>query len=215
MARELLNELMTIAGEEPAGADVEISGSDPVFPLAWPVGEAGAAAIAASAVAAARLWQLRSGQSQQVRVEVDAAAAAMRGDRYLVRHTPSTETEPSPRTIRGTRGDIYQAKGGRWVYLHRGFAHHRARIAGVLGGANDEQSLEAAVNKWDALELEDAVHAAGACAGMVRPYGEWADHEQGRAVARCRCSKSNASATARRSHFLRAIGRCPGSASST
>jgi crotonobetainyl-CoA:carnitine CoA-transferase CaiB-like acyl-CoA transferase len=107
----------------------------------------------------------------------------MRGDRYLERERPSTDTAPSPRQIRGTRGDIYQAADGRWVYLHRGFAHHRARIAGVLDGANDEASLIEAVAKWKGLELEDAIHAAGACAGMIRSYEEWAAHEQGKAIA--------------------------------
>jgi crotonobetainyl-CoA:carnitine CoA-transferase CaiB-like acyl-CoA transferase len=179
----LLNHLMAVAGEEPADDIAEIAGADPVFPLVWPVGEAGAAAIAATGVAAARLWQTRTGRGQRVRVEVDAAAAAMRGDRYLVRERPGNETEPSPRAVRGERGDIYRAKDGRWVYLHRGFAHHRARIADLLGGANDEAALEKAVAGWNALELEDAVHATGACAGMVRTYDEWRGHEQGQAVA--------------------------------
>src|SRR5205814_2346252 len=123
--------------------------------------------IAAAGLGAARLWQLRTGRKQKVSVSVDAAAAAMRGDRYLRREVPSTETEPSPPAVRGERGDIYQAKDGRWIYLHRGFPHHRQRIAALLGGANDGQGLERAVQEWDAGELEDAVHAGGACAGMV------------------------------------------------
>lgn len=179
----LLNSVLTAAGEPPAGSEVAITGSDPVFNLSLPVGEAGAAAIAAAAVGAARLSELRGGTRQEIEVAVDAAAAAMRGDRYLIRHTPSNDDAPSPRQIRGDRGDIYQAKDGRWVYLHRGFSHHRERIAQLLGGANDEDALEAAVAKWDALGLEDAVHEAGACAGMVRTFDEWAQHPQGKAVA--------------------------------
>jgi crotonobetainyl-CoA:carnitine CoA-transferase CaiB-like acyl-CoA transferase len=183
MDRTLLNDVMAAAGEAPVGDEVSLPGQDPVFSLVLPVGEAGAASIAASAVAAARLWQLRTGRLQQVRVDVDAAAAAMRGDRYLQRERPSADASPSPRDIRGDRGDIYQTKDGRWVYLHRGFSHHRERIAKLLDGANEEQALVKAVAKWDALDLETAVHAAGACAGMIRTYDEWAVHEQGQAVA--------------------------------
>jgi crotonobetainyl-CoA:carnitine CoA-transferase CaiB-like acyl-CoA transferase len=183
MSLQLVDELLALAGQEAAGSGCEIAGEDPVFPLSLRVGEAGAAAIAASGLAAARLWQLRGGRRQKVRVEVDAAAAAMRGDRYLRRKIPSTDAEPSPRTIRGSRGDLYATRDQRWVYLHRGFAHHRARIAALLDGANDEASLEQAVARRDALELEDAVHAAGACGGMIRSYEEWRAHAQGQAVA--------------------------------
>jgi crotonobetainyl-CoA:carnitine CoA-transferase CaiB-like acyl-CoA transferase len=183
MDLSLLNDVLTGAGEAPAGDEVELIGEDPIFPLALPIGEPGAASIAASALAAARLWELRGGRKQRIRVDVDAAAAAMRSDRYLVRERASTDTAPSPRQVRGVRGDIYQAGDGRWVYLHRGFAHHRARIAGVLDGANDEASLVDAVAKWKGLELEDAIHAAGACAGMIRSYEEWAAHDQGKAIA--------------------------------
>lgn len=183
LAEGPIEELMQMAGEEPAGARVEIRGADPVFPLALRIGEAGAAAIAAAGLAAARLWEIRTGRQQQVRVDVDAAAAAMRGDRYLKRVRPSTDMAPSPRTVRGERGDIYQTRDGRWVYLHRGFAHHRARIAALLDGANDEPSLEAAVARWDGLALEDAVHAAGACAGLVRTREEWLAHDQYQALS--------------------------------
>jgi len=180
---ELLNTLLSTAGEEPADpGEVEIDGADPVFPLPLKVGEAGAAAIAACGLAAARLWELRIGRRQKIRVDVDAAAAAMRGDRYLQRATPGTDTF-TPRAVRGERGDIYQARDGRWVYLHRGFPHHRARIAALLGGADDRESLEAAVSTWDALALEDAVHAAGACAGMVRSYADWNAGDQAVALA--------------------------------
>lgn len=183
MALELLSRLLRDAGEGPLAGEAEIVGEDPIFPLALRIGEAGAATIAACGVAASRLWQLRTGRLQHVSVDVDAAAAAMRGDRYLQREIPSTEVEPAPRAIRGARGDIYKAGDGRWIYLHRGFAHHRARIAALLDGANDEQALDHAVKRWDALALEDAVHAAGACAGMVRTYREWKEHEQYAALA--------------------------------
>src|SRR6266540_7477489 len=107
MALELLSSLLREAGEDPLAGEAEIVGEDPIFPLSLRIGEAGAAAIAACGVAASRLWQLRTGRLQHVSVDVDAAAAAMRGDRYLQREIPSTEAEPSPRAVRGTRGDIY------------------------------------------------------------------------------------------------------------
>ena len=183
MDNRLLDQLLAVADAAPLGIYAEIVGEDPIFPLPWRIGEAGAATIAASGVAAAKLWQLRTGRMQHVGVQVDAAAAAMRGDRYLRREAPSSDTAASPRAIRGERGDIYLAKNNRWIYLHRGFAHHRARIAALLDGADDAPTLERAVSQWDAEALESAVNEAGACAGMVRSRAEWLEHEQAKAVA--------------------------------
>ena len=64
-------------------APVGLEGADPVWPTRYRVAAPGAAVIAAAGVAAAELWKLKTGRQQQVRVEKNAAAAAMRGSRYL------------------------------------------------------------------------------------------------------------------------------------
>src|ERR1051326_1337613 len=103
MPYELIDQLMSIAGEPPAGKEIEFRGADPVFPTAFRFGDAGAAIIGASAVQAARLWQLRGGRSQSVRVDVDAAAAAMRSTRYLkVEPIPG---QPEPKVNWNKRGN--------------------------------------------------------------------------------------------------------------
>ena len=47
----------------------------------------------------------------------------------------------------------------------------------------DAEAVAAAVAKWDAHALEDALAEAKACGAMVRTGDEWAAHEQGRALA--------------------------------
>ncbi|MGD9894758.1 MAG: CoA transferase [Dehalococcoidia bacterium] len=178
-ANEAFNQLWHETGA-PLPEAIAFQGSDPIFPVSFRIGEAGAATIAASAAMAAELWCIRGGRSQTVRVEVDAAAAAMRSTEYLRRDPPATQ--PTPRSIRGLQQDIYQTRNGRWVYLHRGFPHHRARIAAVLDGADDGELLAAAVRRWDAEALEDAIVGAGACAGMVRSRDEWLALEQGAVI---------------------------------
>jgi crotonobetainyl-CoA:carnitine CoA-transferase CaiB-like acyl-CoA transferase len=185
MPRALLDEILTVGGLEPATDTVTFTGADPVFPLALRVGEAGAAAIAASGVAAAELWRMRTGRPQRVHVDVDAAAAAMRSNQYLRREPAGEGT--APRDDAGRLADlgrgIFRTRDGRWIYLHRAFAHHRARIGTVLGCADDVESITRAVADWQAPALEEAVVAAGACAGMVRTHAEWRAEEQGQAVA--------------------------------
>jgi hypothetical protein len=52
---QLLHELLQSLGEKPAGSEVEFTGSDPVLAVPLRIGEAGAAAIGAAALQAARL----------------------------------------------------------------------------------------------------------------------------------------------------------------
>ena len=54
-------------------------------------------------------------------------------------------------------------------------------MLGLAQGA-DAEAVAAAVAKWDAQALEDALAEARTCGAMVRTREEWADHEQGRAI---------------------------------
>ena len=73
-AQALLEQLALGAGlPAQAASRVRIIGADPVVRTVLRVGEAGAAAIAASGMAAAWLWFQKRGELQQVTVEVAAA----------------------------------------------------------------------------------------------------------------------------------------------
>jgi crotonobetainyl-CoA:carnitine CoA-transferase CaiB-like acyl-CoA transferase len=54
---------------------------------------------------------------------------------------------------------------------------------GVLGKPADRAAAEAASRNWDGLELEEAIHAAGGCAGLARSAAEWTQHPHAAAVA--------------------------------
>ena len=71
MPQAALRELLRIAG---IGGEAEIRGADPVLKTPYRVGTAGAAALAASGIAAADLWKLRGGRDQRVAVDLGAAA---------------------------------------------------------------------------------------------------------------------------------------------
>ena len=94
MPYDQLEELMQAAGEASARDLIEFRGGDPVFPTPMRLGDLGAATIGASAVQAARLWQMRTGRMQSVSVDVDAAAIAMRASRYIRRELAPGETAP-------------------------------------------------------------------------------------------------------------------------
>jgi crotonobetainyl-CoA:carnitine CoA-transferase CaiB-like acyl-CoA transferase len=187
MPHKLLNDLMLGVGEAPASDHVTYVGADPVLPLPLRVGEISAAAIGATAVQAARLWQMRTRRMQQVRIDVDAAAVALMSQRFIrpepvpgVVEPPFMRRRQEARVGMGSR--IVPAKDGRWIFLHREFAHHRHRMETLLQSGNDEQSIMAAVAEWNADELEGAIFAGGACAGAIRSYAEWDEHPQAKTV---------------------------------
>ena len=170
MPQQLLDDLLATVSEPPAGGVVTFAGRDPILPSPLPIGAAGAAVIGATALMAARLWARKTGRQQQISVDVDAAAAAMRSSRYL--RLESAE----PRRLGGGGLGVYQTRDARWVYFQRLFAHHRERIFAVLQCAGEEEAITSAVRQWDGLALEEAVIAAGASGGMVRTAAEWQAH---------------------------------------
>src|SRR6185436_21059456 len=82
--KQALAALWRRAGQDAAALDsVALTGSEPVLPSSFAVGTAAQASIAASALAAAELWRLRSGRRQRVSVAMRDAAIEFRSERYL------------------------------------------------------------------------------------------------------------------------------------
>src|SRR5207253_7831255 len=179
MAHDALRTLLRIAGwPEERARTVEITGgADPVLPTPFRIGAAGAAALAATGLAAAGLWELRTGRRQEVAVDLRQAVASLRSGHYL---------QVNGAKVRGDRNPVmgmYPAKNGRWSYIHANFPNHRAAALKVLGCEENRDAVRKAVAGWDALELEEAIIAAKGAGGMVRSMAEWAQHPQAAAIA--------------------------------
>ena len=175
----VLRDLWCQAGCDPrALARASLSGCEPILPGRFKVGTAAVASIAAAGLAAAELWRLRTGRSQTVRLDMRAAAAAFRGERYL-----RLDGRPVGELWSGISG-FYQAGDGRWIQLHCNFPHHRDGALRVLGCHDGRGAVGEAVRRWTANELEEALAEAGMCAGFVRRPDEWRTHPQSRALAR-------------------------------
>src|ERR1700674_533297 len=179
MAHDALHTILPIAGwPEERARSVEISGgSDPVLPTPFRIGAAGAAALAATGLASADLWELRTGRRQEVAVDLRQAVASLRSGHYLQVNGAKVRNDRNP--VMG----MYPAKNGQWSYIHANFPNHRAAALRVLGCEEDKEAVRQAVAKWDALELEEAIIAAKGAGGMVRGMAEWAEHPQAAAIA--------------------------------
>ena len=145
--RILLNIINSVYGSPYYLDQVKITGHDPILPSPFFIGEAGAAAIAASAYAASELWRLKTGHSQQIEISVNHAAIAQRSHEYL-------------NVLDGTKEDLwsllsgfYQTQDNRWIQFHCNFPHHRLGVVAVLGCEDNKASVTEAVKQWNAIEL--------------------------------------------------------------
>jgi crotonobetainyl-CoA:carnitine CoA-transferase CaiB-like acyl-CoA transferase len=164
-------------GDRGALGRVTLTGDDPMLPTDVRIGTAAAAVIAATGLAASELWRLRTGRGQAVAVDVRGAIAAFRSERYL-----RVNGGPAP-DGRSPLFGFYPTAEGRWIQIHANMPHHHAGHVRFMGCEETRESMAAAVARWKAPDLEDALNAAGLPAGMVRSKEEWLAHPHARAVA--------------------------------
>ncbi|MEJ0016552.1 MAG: CoA transferase [Acetobacteraceae bacterium] len=179
MPQQALRSILPVAGWPADRADsVAFSGgTDPVLPTPFRIGVAGAATLAATGLAAADLWALRTGRQQDVGVDLRQATASLRSGHYM--KLGDGEVSARRNSIMG----VYPTKDGRWSYLHCNFPNHRAAALGVLGVPEERDAVARAVATWNAADLEEAIIAAKGAGGMVRTQAEWAEHPQAAAIA--------------------------------
>jgi crotonobetainyl-CoA:carnitine CoA-transferase CaiB-like acyl-CoA transferase len=176
--REILADLWTSAGGEPAALDaVALTGEEPQLPSSFRVAAAAQTSIAAAGLAAAQIWKLRSGQSQGVAVDMRHAVVECRSERYL-----RVDGKPPGPTWDAIAG-IYKTRDQRFVRLHTNFPHHRAAVCKVLDCKPERADVQAALMMWDGEAFETAAYAAGGVVAMMRSYDEWSDLPHARALA--------------------------------
>src|SRR5215510_11223809 len=172
--------------EPPAANAVSISGTDPVFSTRFRIGETCAAVLAGVGVAVSDLWQLKTGRSQRVAIDVRQAAAGLRSSVYLQRPGPDGSFKPvvnKPHQAMVAITQPWPSKDGRWVLPHFGLPNLKARMLKLLACEPEPESVAKAVGKWDALDLEGAIEEARLCGGMVRSNAEWLAHAHGQTLA--------------------------------
>ncbi|MBI5130481.1 MAG: CoA transferase [Rhodopseudomonas palustris] len=175
--RDLLAELWTsVGGDAAALTRVTLTGDEPQLPSSFRVDAAAQVSIAASAMAAAKIWEMRSGQAQDVGVDIRAAAIECRSERYLRR-----DGEPPPPMWDPIAG-VYQVKGGRHVRLHTNFPHHRDAVCKVLSCEATREAVQAALLQWDGEAFEAAAYQAGGVVALMRSRDEWQALPQASAI---------------------------------
>ncbi|HET7192899.1 MAG TPA: CoA transferase [Pseudolabrys sp.] len=176
--REILADLWTLAGGPGAALEaITLTGEEPQVPSSFRVAAAAQASIAAAGLAAAHVWKLRSGQDQEVTVDMRHAVVECRSERYL-----RVEGKPPPPAWDAIAG-VFKTRDGRFVRLHTNFQHHREAVCRVLNCNADRDEVQAALMHWDAEDFETAAYAAGGVVAMMRSHDEWSGSAQANALA--------------------------------
>src|ERR1700731_2517670 len=177
-ARETLSDIWTSTGGDPAALNaVTLTGEEPQLPSSFRVAAAAQASIAAAALAAANIWQLRSGQSQDVAVNMRHAAPESPSERSL-----RGDAKPPPPAWDAIAG-IYKTRDQRFVRLHTNFPHHRDAVCKVLNCKPERDEVQAALMQWDGEAFETAAYAGGGVVATMRSHGEWSDLPHAKALA--------------------------------
>ena len=162
------------------GGKLSFAGADPVRRTHIKVGAMSAAVIAANAMATSLIWQDRSGQKQDVHVDLRKS--------YVVQ-SPWQSNLAQYTTLNGTSqmmgGEIGQlgtvllpTRDDRWVVLTSLYASNTQRICQLLDCGILPQQLERAARKWDAADLERAAQNSGVPLAICRTRQEYESTEQ-------------------------------------
>ena len=175
---DILKGIWTSAGGDKAAlARVRLTGDEPQIPSSFRVAVAGQTTIAAAGLAAAEIWRQRSGEAQEVTVDMRHAVVECRSERYL-----RLDDKPPPPAWDAIAG-VYKTGDNRFVRCHTNFRHHRDAVCNVLGCVPEREKVQAALMQWKGEDFEAAAYAAGGVVALMRSYDEWSVLPQARALA--------------------------------
>src|SRR3954466_12673244 len=176
--REILRDIWTSAGGEAAALDaLTLTGDEPQLPSSFRVAVAAQVSVAASGLAAAEIWKMRSGEAQDVAVDMRHAMVECRSERYL-----RVDGNPPPPAWDAIAG-IYKTRDG-FVRLHTNFPHHRDAVCKVLNCKPERDAVQAALMQWDGEAFETAAYAKGGVVALMRSHEEWSATPHAQALAK-------------------------------
>src|SRR4051812_12324622 len=175
--REILRDIWTSAGGEAAALDaLTLTGDEPQLPSSFRVAAAAQVSVAATGLAAAEIWKMRSGEAQQVAVDMRHAMVECRSERYL-----RVDGKPPPPAWDAIAG-VYKTRDG-FVRLHTNFPHHRDAVCKVLNCKPERDAVQAALMQWDGEAFETAAYAGGGVVAFMRSHDQWSATPHAKALA--------------------------------
>jgi len=157
------------------GGKLTFYGQDPIVPSGFRFGAMAAVGMAARSVALAALWKLRTGEGQDIHVDVRKALR-----RFCGFFEGKWETINGRSPLMLPRDNSFfelpifrRTRDGRHVVALNIYPGLQARALNFLRCSNSTESIGNAILQWRAEELEAAAAEAGLVFGMVRTNEEF------------------------------------------
>ncbi|KAI0265609.1 CoA-transferase family III domain-containing protein [Gloeopeniophorella convolvens] len=179
MLRELINgpvrALWVAQGLPPDNIeDLHLSQTpDPAVNSSLKLGTVAQSAIGLSALAAAHLYCLRTGEAQRVHVDARHAVLEFNSEKYYTIDGRLPEGK-----LFDELSDIYKTQDG-YVRLHANFPHHKQGLLDILQCAPTKEAVAAALATWSAEAFEAEVFRRHLCAAALRSSDAMAKTAQG------------------------------------
>src|SRR5262252_6264839 len=162
------------------GGKLTFYGRDPIIPSPLRFGTMAAIGLAAKAVAISALWRDRTGEGQDISVDVRKALRRFAGfyDRKweTINGRPPALTDPMNPFLELPL--FRETRDGRHVVALNIYPKSGARALSFLRCGVSVESLNNAILQWKADELEDAASEAGLVFAKVRTFDEFRKEAQ-------------------------------------
>ncbi len=188
------------------GGKVTFTGTDPILRSHFRIGASMALPAMAAAVGAAAIWQARTGEAQDVAVDLREAVYnvnPLMTPIMQMRLALGAVAPDDPVALGFTftptiNGNLYQApvglgnpfsfvpfrtKDGRFMNITAVYPHLLTRALTLLDCPPTRETIAAAVATWNGAELEAAMFEAGVVGVMHRSTAEWLAHPEGAFLA--------------------------------
>jgi crotonobetainyl-CoA:carnitine CoA-transferase CaiB-like acyl-CoA transferase len=161
-----------------SGGKLSFYGQDPILPSSMRFGTLAAVGLAARSVAVAALWRQATGQGQDISVDARKAlrrfAGFFEGQWETINgRTPSPGGYAVSPFLKVGTGFFRETRDGRQVVALDIYPQLLVRTLDFLRCSPSNESINNAILKWNAVELEEAAAAEGLVLAMVRTNEEF------------------------------------------
>jgi len=174
-----VNEVLADVGltSDDCGGELSFYGQDPILPSPLRFGTMAAVGLAARSVAVAALWRQATGEGQNISVDVRKAlrrfCGFFEGKWETVNGRPPSPGGYAVSPFLNMEHFFRETRDGRYVVALDFYPQLFVRTLDFLRCSPSTESINAAIRKWDPVELEQAAASEGLVLAMVRTNEEF------------------------------------------
>src|ERR1700741_3630148 len=174
-----VNEVLADVGmtSDDCGGELSFYGSDPILQSPLRFGTRAAIGLAARSVAVAALWRQATGEGQNISVDVRKAlrrfAGFFEGKWETVNGRPPSPGGYAVSPFLKMDAFFRETRDGRYVVALDIYPQLLMRTLDFLRCSPSTESINNAIRKWNAVELEQAAAAEGLVLAMIRTNEEF------------------------------------------